>query len=126
MLLDKKSKIIIDMLISHGYTAPKISFVSIRDSLLPILPKPEKYKWERDLLYTNLSYLNELGLVDYVQHANGYYPVPECSHLFVTHKGLAYKELSRLELKSFLLRSILTPIVVSAATSFVVSLLSRL
>lgn len=57
-------------------------------------------------------------------HKNGYidnYNVTLCgeTEFTLTHKGLRYKEFGRLQLKSFIFRSILTPIGASIVTALI-------
>ena len=123
-MLDKKSKIVLDTLIKNGYTHCQSRFETIGKSLLPYLPKPEKYKWTFESVQACLVYLSKEGYVDYATRTNGYCTVSDCTYVHTTHKGTNYKTFKWLEVKAFLFRSILTPIVVSLITSLITVVIS--
>lgn len=125
-MLDKQSKIILDTLINNNFIYPQSKFVSISETLIPLLPKSSKYKWTFEKLAPLLQYLKLNGYVDYHEIRHGYYPVPDCAMLFTTHKGANYKEFRWLAFQDFLYKSIVTPIAVSAITSMIAILLAAL
>ena len=86
-MLDKKSKIVLDTLIKNGYTHCQSRFETIGKSLLPYLPKPEKYKWTFESVQACLVYLSKEGYVDYATRTNGYCTVSDCTyvHLSLIH-----------------------------------------
>ena len=123
-MLDRKSKIVLNTLIKNGFTVPKASFESIEKDLVPLLPNPKRYAWTFESVQPIIKYLIDCGYADGVSRTLGYYPVLDYIYVYATHKGQAYKEFSRMEVRSFFMRSILTPIVVSGLTALLVSFFS--
>ena len=118
-MLDKRSKIILNTLIENGFTYPQSKFVSVEDTLIPLLPCSEKYNWRGDTVSVCVTYLSENGYVSGTPFFHGYYPVPDYRELHVTYKGWHYKNFKWLQLKSDLFRSVALPIVVSLITAAV-------
>lgn len=103
--LDKKSKQVLKVAVK---VQNKLHFIPEGSKLLlEFLPK----KYTQELTDDVLWHLHEKG---YLQCTSG-----DCTvcRIYVTYEGQNYSEFRRIELKSFLMRSVLTPIVVSLATT---------
>ena len=56
-MLNKKAKIILNTLIINGFDKRSCKFISIQETLLPLLPNPDKYKWTFENVSPVLEYL---------------------------------------------------------------------
>ena len=121
-MLDKRCKIVLNVLKSSGFTYPRADFQSLEESLIPILPDAGKYKWTFESVSSCIEYLMKHEYVDGEPFFHGYYPVLDYSQLHVTYKGQHYSEFAIAEFRSDIFKSLVLPIVVSLITTLIVSL----
>ena len=93
-MLNKRSKIVLHTLVKNGYDIRSCKFKSIEQSLLPLLPCSDKYKWSFENTSPILEHLYEKGLIDGVTFTHGYYPVVDFRDVFVTYIGTQYNILT--------------------------------
>ncbi len=87
----------------------------------------KEYGTATDKEYITLNrYEGELKSIIQTLIENGYLEAPYKNTFQLTHKGLHYNEYKFEEIKSFMLRSIFTPIVVSFTTTLLTLLLTWL
>ena len=124
-MLDKISKTVLDTLIRLGYTRPNADFKSIKANLLPFLPKIRNHEWTFENVQSCLVYLKKFDYVDYSTFSIGYYPVPDCTMVYTTHKGANYKKFTWIQIKEFLITSIFVPIGVSFSTTLITLIINH-
>ncbi len=105
-MLDKKSKQVLKAL---NTVKNELNFVNGSDLLLPYLPK----EYNRKLIDDVLIFLESK---EYVQNQ---YAENTIVNIYVNYAAANYKEFNFIALKQFLLKSIITPIIVSAITAVI-------
>lgn len=90
----------------NPHSVISVNFYDIVNSF----PKKKQERWALRL-DTVLPYLKNNGYITYISYNNNFAQIKQ------TYKGLAYKSFSAEELKNFIFKSILVPILVSLITS---------
>lgn len=123
-MLDKRLKAILNTLISHGFTSPKTEFISIEESLIPILPDKYKDSWEN--LSPAISFLINADYLSGEVFYHGFYSVPDYRDLSLTYKGTHYKNFKWQELRKDMFRSVAVPLIVSLLTAAITTAIGYL
>ena len=121
-MTDKKCKIVLNTLIEHNFTYPRSDFYSITETLIPLLPKEKKYNWTLECLSPCLNYLIKHEYIEGIIFYHGYYPVADYKEVYVTYKGLNYKDFKKAEFISSLFKSVALPVIASLITTLIVSI----
>ena len=112
-MLTKDCKRILDALLSGS---DQSTMLLGWETISPLIPKDlDRYKF-----VNTLEHLQQSGYLSFEKNLAW-----EVTFISLNHRALNYKEVSWLELRAFLIRSILVPIAVSAVTSVVTIWISR-
>ncbi|WP_026486831.1 hypothetical protein [Caldanaerobius polysaccharolyticus] len=107
-MLDKNSKRILNML---NHVADKYGIVDDHKLISNNMPKG----YNQIKLISTLECLKDLGYLDF-----SYNIEQEVTFLKLLHKGLNYRNIEWIEIKTFIIRSIIVPIIVSLSTTLLV------
>ena len=104
-MLTKDCKILLDCLINSEST-----YLLGWSTISSCLPK----SFDSNKLICVLDYLKKEGYLSYEKNLDN-----EVTYIKLFHKAFAYKELSFIKMKDFLMKSILVPIIVSIFTTLI-------
>lgn len=112
--LNRKSQIVLSTILKNNYTGSS-------KNLLPLVQKRKIYgkRFTLEKLDKTLGFLERMNLVTCAYADNSIY------YLELTYEGEEYLEFGWVEIKSFLLKSIFTPIAVSFVTALITALIVR-
>lgn len=122
-MLLKKSKIILDTLISQPSASSIHSYLGIKDLLIPLLEEKNDCQWNYDNVSLLLQQLIDEEYITAEAFTHGEYPLPDFRYIVLTYKGLHYHEIHRNTIKDFLFKSVLVPIVISLITTAIATLI---
>lgn len=122
-MLLKKSKIILETLISQPSASSIHNYLGIKDFLIPLLEEKNDCQWNYDNVSLLLQQLIDEEYITAEAFTHGEYPLPDFRYIVLTYKGLHYHEINRNAIKDFLFKSVLVPIVISLITTAIATLI---